>query len=137
MQFIRKYIHVAKLIKPALTHEAADFISHEYAKIRSHDEMNNDRARTMPVTARALETMIRLATAHAKVRMSKTIDLQDAEMALELVQFAYFKKILPKEKRNVEKDIDLSQEASSQEGIKPSQEGIRKSSRRAGKTSDS
>ncbi|KAM5157727.1 maternal DNA replication licensing factor mcm3 isoform 1-T1 [Mantella aurantiaca] len=130
MQFIRKYIHVAKLIKPVLTQEAADLISQEYAKIRSHDEMNNDRARTMPVTARALETMIRLATAHAKVRMSKTIEYQDAEMALELVQFAYFKKILPKEKRKVEKDIDLSQEA-------PSQEGIRKSSRRGGKVSDS
>ncbi|XP_077126532.1 maternal DNA replication licensing factor mcm3 isoform X5 [Ranitomeya variabilis] len=129
MEFIRKYIHVAKLLKPVLTSEAADHISQEYAKLRSHDEINNDRARTMPVTARALETMIRLATAHAKVRMSKTIDRQDAEMALELVQFAYFKKILPKEKK-VEKDSNLSQET-------PSQEGIRKSSRRAGKMSDS
>ncbi|XP_073535312.1 maternal DNA replication licensing factor mcm3 [Phyllobates terribilis] len=129
MEFIRKYIHVAKLMKPVLTSEAADHISQEYAKLRSHDEMNNDRARTMPVTARALETMIRLSTAHAKVRMSKTIDRQDAEVALELVQFAYFKKILPKEKK-MEKDPDLSQET-------PSQEGIRKSSRRAGKMSDS
>ncbi|XP_066434137.1 maternal DNA replication licensing factor mcm3-like [Eleutherodactylus coqui] len=126
MQFIRKYIHVAKLVKPVLTHEAADHISQEYAKLRSHDEMNNDRARTMPVTARALETMIRLATAHAKVRMSKTIDRLDAEMALELVQFAYFKKILPKEKK-VEKDLDLSQET-------PSKEGLR-TSRRTGKMS--
>ncbi|XP_073439830.1 maternal DNA replication licensing factor mcm3 [Dendrobates tinctorius] len=129
MEFIRKYIHVAKLIKPVLTSEAADHISQEYAKLRSHDEINNDRARTMPVTARALETMIRLATAHAKVRMSKTIDRQDAEMALELVQFAYFKKILPKEKK-VEKDRDLSQET-------PTQDGIRKSSRRPGKMSES
>ncbi|CAH2285051.1 maternal DNA replication licensing factor mcm3-like [Pelobates cultripes] len=132
MQFIRKYIHVAKLMKPVLTHEASEHISHEYAKIRSHDQMNNDRARTMPVTARALETMIRLATAHAKVRMSKTVDIQDAETALELVQFAYFKKVLEKEKKKVIKD---KTEDSSQET--PSQEGPRKSSRRAGKTTDS
>ena len=48
---------------------------------------------TQPVTPRCLETMIRLATAHAKCRLSKTIDIEDAQAAIELVQFALFKKV--------------------------------------------
>lgn len=48
---------------------------------------------TSPVTVRTLETLIRLATAHAKARMSKAVDLVDTEVAVELVQFAYFKKV--------------------------------------------
>lgn len=48
---------------------------------------------TSPVTARSLETLIRLSTAHAKARMSKAVELEDSEVAVELVQFAYFKKV--------------------------------------------
>ncbi|RXN15248.1 maternal DNA replication licensing factor mcm3-like isoform X1 [Labeo rohita] len=96
MEFIRKYIHVAKLVKPVLTQEASDYIAEEYSRLRSHDQVNSDSARTMPVTARALETMIRLSTAHAKARMSKTIDLRDAEAALELMQ----------KRSRISKDVD-------------------------------
>lgn len=123
MEFIRKYIHVAKLVKPVLTQEASDYIAEEYSRLRSHDQVNSDSARTMPVTARALETMIRLSTAHAKARMSKTVDLADAEAALELMQFAYFKKILEKvKKRKVpedsEIDVSQSQETDSQRSLR-------------------
>ena len=48
---------------------------------------------TQPVTARSLETMIRLSTAHAKSRLSKTVDLEDAQAAVELIEFAFFKKV--------------------------------------------
>uniref|UniRef100_A0A673G157 DNA replication licensing factor MCM3 n=1 Tax=Sinocyclocheilus rhinocerous TaxID=307959 RepID=A0A673G157_9TELE len=108
MEFIRKYIHVAKLVKPVLTQEASDYIAEEYSRLRSHDQVNSDSARTMPVTARALETMIRLSTAHAKARMSKTIDLGDAEAALELMQFAYFKK-RSRISKDVDDDVEMTQ----------------------------
>nr|XP_006643273.1 PREDICTED: maternal DNA replication licensing factor mcm3-like [Lepisosteus oculatus] len=136
MEFIKKYVHVAKLMKPLLTQEAADFISEEYSRLRSHDHLNSDSARTMPITARALETMIRLATAHAKARMSKAVELQDSQAALELIQFAYFKKILDKEKKkkvdmdSMNGDIPQSQEDSSQRSM-------RKSSRLMSKDLDS
>ncbi|XP_027594132.1 DNA replication licensing factor MCM3 [Pipra filicauda] len=113
MQFMRKYIHVAKMIKPVLTEEAASYIAEEYSRLRSQSQMNSDIARTSPITARTLETLIRLSTAHAKARMNKTVDLQDAEAALELVQFAYFKKVLEKEKKRrkpVEEDSETEKE---------------------------
>ncbi len=58
-----------------------------------------DVAKTQPVTARSLETLIRIATAHAKARLSTKVEAKDAEFAVGLVHFAYFKRVLEKEKR--------------------------------------
>merc|ERR1711970_1296164 len=96
MKFMRKYIHIAKSIKPVLTREASETIAEEYSRLRSQDTEHTDMARTQPVTPRALETLIRLATAHAKARLSKTVEPEDANLAIQLVQFAYFKKVLAK-----------------------------------------
>lgn len=54
---------------------------------------------TQPVTARSLETLIRLSTAHAKARFSRTVEPEDTEAAIELVQFAYFKRVLEKPRK--------------------------------------
>merc|ERR1712088_684834 len=73
--FMKKYIHIAKCIKPVLTHEACEVITEEYTKLRVND-LESDMAKTSPVTARCLETLIRLATAHAKARLSKVVEVQ-------------------------------------------------------------
>uniref|UniRef100_A0A671PN23 DNA replication licensing factor MCM3 n=1 Tax=Sinocyclocheilus anshuiensis TaxID=1608454 RepID=A0A671PN23_9TELE len=91
--FMRKYIHVAKALSPVLTQDAANHIAEEYSRLRNQEQLGSDIARTSPVTARTLETLIRLSTAHAKARMSKVVELVDTEVAVELVQFAYFKKV--------------------------------------------
>lgn len=42
MKFMRKYIHVAKDMKPILTRAAADFIADEYSKLRNQDNLQQE-----------------------------------------------------------------------------------------------
>lgn len=51
----------------------------------------------MPVTARQLETLIRLSIAMAKARLATEVTKDDAEKAYNLLHFAMFKK-KPKER---------------------------------------
>ncbi|XP_055614180.1 DNA replication licensing factor Mcm3 [Uranotaenia lowii] len=137
VDFMRKYIHIAKCLKPKLTEAACELISNEYSRLRSQDLMDSNVARTQPVTARTLETLIRLSTAHAKARMARTVTEKDAQAAIELIQFACFKKVLEKEKKKRKRAEDDSeaeeQEDDEEEEATPTQES-RTSSRRAKRT---
>ncbi|CAM4689683.1 unnamed protein product [Leuciscus chuanchicus] len=142
--FMRKYIHVAKALSPVLTQDAANHIAEEYSRLRNQEQLGSDIARTSPVTARTLETLIRLSTAHAKARMSKVVELLDAEIAVELVQFAYFKKVLEKERkrsRNGGQDADSEDEEEdeneAQETPQPQRKRRRHSERRPSQGSES
>ena len=44
-KFLKKYIHVARALKPVLTREACDLISSEYAKLRAQETANRDTAK--------------------------------------------------------------------------------------------
>ncbi len=85
-ELIRKYVHYAKSrIKPVLTEEACEFIDNEYAKLRSESDV-----KSLPVTARQLESFIRLSTAHAKARLSNLVESQDVEQALKIMRYALY-----------------------------------------------
>ena len=117
VQFMKKYIHIAKCIKPVLTDAACSMLADEYANLRCND-FESGIARTQTVTARALETLIRLSTAHAKARLSKQVEEEDAEMAIELVQFAYFKKVLGKKSKK--RGGEESEEEEEEDEVMPS-----------------
>lgn len=51
---------------------------------------NQGNNRSLPVTARSLETLIRLASAHAKARLSHTVEEADAAKAMNLMSFALY-----------------------------------------------
>ncbi|XP_071334691.1 DNA replication licensing factor MCM3 [Trachinotus anak] len=137
-EFMRKYIHIAKIVTPVLTEEAANHIAEEYSRLRSQEQLAADVARTSPVTARTLETLIRLSTAHAKARMSKTVELEDSEVAVELVQFAYFKKVLEKEKKRSrqERDSGSEEEEDEEASTQRSQRAVRKRGRHGSQGSE-
>uniref|UniRef100_A0A9J8AFQ9 DNA replication licensing factor MCM3 n=1 Tax=Cyprinus carpio carpio TaxID=630221 RepID=A0A9J8AFQ9_CYPCA len=132
--FMRKYIHVAKALSPVLTQDAANHIAEEYSRLRSQEQLGSDIARTSPVTARTLETLIRLSTAHAKARMSKVVEMIDTDVAVELVQFAYFKKVLEKERkrsRNGEQDAASEEEEEEEDEVQDTPRTQRKRSKTA------
>ncbi|RMZ75715.1 hypothetical protein DV738_g5337, partial [Chaetothyriales sp. CBS 135597] len=93
MAFIKKYIQYSKTrCKPQLTQEASNYIVKAYSDLRN-DVMDIATRRTAPMTARTLETLIRLSTAHAKARLSATVTKEDAVVAEEVLKFALFKEV--------------------------------------------
>jgi DNA replication licensing factor MCM3 len=96
--FIKKYIQYAKREKPILTKGAADHIVAAYSALRN-DELDSGTRRTSPITARTLETLIRLSTAHAKSRLSKRVEQKDAEIAEQILRFALFKEVVEDDRR--------------------------------------
>ena len=83
-ELLRSYIAYArKEIKPLLTKEAMDKIESFYVDLRKL----GIKQKSVPITPRYLEAIIRLAEASAKGRLSNTVDLEDAERAIRLMTF--------------------------------------------------
>ncbi|GAA6027467.1 hypothetical protein JCM8097_007877 [Rhodosporidiobolus ruineniae] len=92
--FVKKYIQYAKSnVQPVLLPEASDYISKAWTNLRNDDAGPNQK-RTSPMTVRALETLIRLSTAHAKSRLSPEITEDDAVAAEEILRYALYKEVV-------------------------------------------
>lgn len=94
MPFLKKYVQYAKTKQPMLTENAKNLIVDIYASLRNDENTKNSR--TTPITARTLETLIRLATAHAKIKLSATVSVKDVRVAEELLRFSLFKEVKKK-----------------------------------------
>jgi len=84
---VKKYIRFAKSRAnnnpPRLTDAARESISQKYAQLRQED-----RTQTLPITARCIESMIRMACAHAKLRFDNKVTDKDVEAVYKVLQYA-------------------------------------------------
>jgi replicative DNA helicase Mcm len=81
---LRKYIAYARRnITPALTDEALNVVKEFYLSMRKAGERENA---PVPITARQLESLIRLSEAHAKMALREKVVAEDAQAAIRLVQ---------------------------------------------------
>jgi replicative DNA helicase Mcm len=78
----RKYIaHAKRSCFPLLSPEAKEALIGYYLRLRGLAEPN----KAVPVTARQLEALVRLAEASARIRLSNTIEVGDAERVIHIV----------------------------------------------------
>ena len=124
-EFIRKYVFYAKSrVKPVLSEDAQEYVSQHYAELRL-----NQATKTLPVTARQLETMIRLASAHAKVRLSNTVEMIDCEEAYRIMRFALYHEQSVPEDEVVDEMQDEQDEAMAASGNAENEAPSRKRAR--------
>lgn len=86
-EFLRKYIAYAKKIKPQLTEAAAREIKQFYVDLRSSAALTPDIVKPIPISARQLEALIRLAEASARARLSSRVIKDDARRAIKLMHY--------------------------------------------------
>ncbi|MBI4448865.1 minichromosome maintenance protein MCM [Candidatus Woesearchaeota archaeon] len=86
-QMMRKYIAYAKQnIFPKITDEAIDELRDYYIKMRASGK-GEGHTKTIPISARQLEGLVRLTEASARLRLSLIADKRDAKRAIDLVDY--------------------------------------------------
>ncbi len=84
IDFLRKYIaYSRKNVKPVLTPEASKVIEDFYADLRRIGESQ----KSIPITPRQLEGLLRLSEASAKARLSNRVEIEDSERAIRLMKY--------------------------------------------------
>jgi replicative DNA helicase Mcm len=84
-QTLRKYIAYAQRMRPELTQEAADEIQEFYISMRSRG--GNEEGGNVPITARQLEALVRIAEASARAELSEEVTVEDAQRAIDILKY--------------------------------------------------
>ncbi len=83
---LRKYVAYAKKnYRPDLTEDAADQIQEFYVSMRQKG--GGEAGDSVPVTARQLEALVRVAEASARAELKEEVEVEDAQRAIDILTY--------------------------------------------------
>ena len=86
VDLMKKYIAYARQqIMPKLSPEAVEEIKNFYVGLRNSGTFGEEGVKPIPISARQLEALIRLAEASARVRLAKVVTKADAKRAIAIL----------------------------------------------------
>jgi len=87
-ELLKKYfLYVRKRIKPKMTDIAIEELKEYYVSMRNSGISDDAGVKSIPITARQLEALVRLAEAAAKLRFAEEVTQKDAQKAIELIDY--------------------------------------------------
>lgn len=112
---LRKYIAYAKRTShPHLTPEAMEELKNYYVRMRGSSSKETGVAKSIPITARQLEGLVRLSEARARIRLATEVTAEDARRAIDLLDYCLRQVALDEQTGQI--DIDrISSDTSSRQ----------------------
>jgi replicative DNA helicase Mcm len=87
-ELFRKYVAYAKQrVKPELSDDSIKEIKNFYVELRNRPIASESGLRPIPISARQLQALVRMAEASAKVRLSKIVTKEDALNAIDIMKY--------------------------------------------------
>ncbi|OBZ81830.1 DNA replication licensing factor MCM4 [Choanephora cucurbitarum] len=121
VELLTKYINYAReRVHPVLTEEAGSKLVDFYVDLRKQGQDRGSSEKRVTATTRQLESMIRMSEAHAKMRMSSTVDVADVMEASRLLREAIKDYATDPKTGRIDMDLILSGTASSERDLQNS-----------------
>lgn len=84
---LKKYFaYIRRKIQPKMSNDAIEELKAYYITMRNSGS-SEGAVKSIPITARQLEGLVRLSEASAKLKLSKTVTKKDAQKAIELTDY--------------------------------------------------
>ncbi|MBT6773904.1 minichromosome maintenance protein MCM [Candidatus Woesearchaeota archaeon] len=104
-EILKKYFsYVRKMVHPQISDAAIEELKDYYITMRNSGAGDDAGRKSIPITARQLEALVRLAEASAKIKLAKIVTKEDAKKAIEMIDYCLNQ--IAKDKDTGKIDID-------------------------------